>query len=359
MGDRSLIEWTDATWNPVTGCWCVSPGCAKCYAMKLAGGRLRNHPSRAGLTQPSKAGPVWNGEIRVNEEWMEQPLRWSRPRMIFTVAHGDLFYEKVPVAVIDRVHAVMALAPWHIYQVLTKRSERAARYYADPDLPSRLARETQTVGRNLAHGHIGLCRSRFRRVGGKLVRRLPLRNVLVGVSVEDQARANQRLEDIAHIAAGGWRTWVSYEPALGPVDWSGYEFIYWLVSGGESGPHARPSHPEWHRAARDWCAANDIPYLFKQWGAFRPATAEELPERFGPECDAFKVICSNGFVGDLSLETAFRHKPAHWPQCFPRGPEGDCCCNPIEMVRIGKKAAGNLLDGRQHLAFPDARELAA
>ena len=352
MADKSHIEWTDATWNPVTGCWVCSPGCANCYAMRLAGGRLRNHTSRAGLTQDSKAGPVWTGEIRVNEAWMDQPLRWSRPRMIFTVAHGDLFYEKVPVPVIDRVHAVMALAPWHIYQVLTKRSERAARYYADRDLPSRLARETQTVGRNLPDSHIGLCRSRFLRVGGKLVRRLPLRNVLVGVSVEDQARADQRREDIARIAACGWRTWISYEPALGPVDWSGWEFIEWLVSGGESGTGARPSHPDWHRAARDWCAAQGIPFLFKQWGEYRPAPEEELPEEWAL-CDDFALVCSNGFVGPFSLDSAFLHKPDRYPGCFPNGPAGDCSCSVLTMRRIGKKAAGNLLDGRQHLAWPE------
>ncbi len=91
MSDGTKIEWTDATWNPITGCSVVSPGCTNCYAMHLAGTRMKNHPSRIGLTDASKAGPVWNGALRFNQEWLEQPLRWRKPRMIFVCAHGDLF----------------------------------------------------------------------------------------------------------------------------------------------------------------------------------------------------------------------------------------------------------------------------
>ena len=122
MAQDSKIEWTDATWNPITGCSVVSPGCTNCYAMGLAGTRLKNLPSRIGLTRESKAGPVWNGQVRLNAEWLDQPLRWKRPRKIFVCAHGDLFAEAVPDEWIDRVFAVMALAPQHTFQVLTKRS---------------------------------------------------------------------------------------------------------------------------------------------------------------------------------------------------------------------------------------------
>ncbi len=128
MADRTKIEWTDATWNPITGCSVVSPGCTNCYAMKLAGGRLRGHPSRKGLTIPSKAGPVWTGEVRLNEEWLDQPLRWRKPRSIFVCAHGDLFNENVPDEWIDQVYGVMALCPQHTFQVLTKRPERMREY---------------------------------------------------------------------------------------------------------------------------------------------------------------------------------------------------------------------------------------
>jgi protein gp37 len=128
MADSTKIEWTDATWNPITGCSVVSPGCTNCYAMRLAGTRLAHHESRAGLTRDTKAGPVWTGEVRFNEQWIDQPLRWRKPRLIFVCAHGDLFAEGVPDEWIDRVFAVMALAPQHTFQVLTKRSARMREY---------------------------------------------------------------------------------------------------------------------------------------------------------------------------------------------------------------------------------------
>lgn len=103
MADHSTIEWTDATWQPITGCSIVSPGCTNCYAMRIAGTRLRHHPSREGLTNPSKAGPVWNGKVRFNEQWLLQPLQWKKPRRIFVCAHGDLFHESVPDEWIDKI----------------------------------------------------------------------------------------------------------------------------------------------------------------------------------------------------------------------------------------------------------------
>lgn len=145
MSDGTNIEWTDATWNPITGCAVVSPGCTNCYAMKLAGTRLRHHPSRAGLTRDSKAGPVWTGEVRLNEQWLTQPLQWRRPRKIFVCAHGDLFAENVPDAWIDRVFAVMALCPQHTFQVLTKRSKRMREYCSDPATPFRVAKAMDAI----------------------------------------------------------------------------------------------------------------------------------------------------------------------------------------------------------------------
>lgn len=128
MADGTKIEWTDATWNPITGCSVVSPGCTNCYAMRLAGTRLKHLPSRAGLTVDSKAGPVWTGKVRLNRQWLDQPLRWKRPRRIFVCAHGDLFAEGVPDEWIDPVFAVMALASRHTFQVLTKRAARMRAY---------------------------------------------------------------------------------------------------------------------------------------------------------------------------------------------------------------------------------------
>ncbi|TPI10283.1 DUF5131 family protein [Mesorhizobium sp. B4-1-1] len=128
MSDGTSIEWTDATWNPITGCQIKSPGCKRCYAMKLAGTRMKHHWSRQGLTVDTKAGPVWNGAVRFNQPWLTQPLQWTKPRMIFVCAHSDLFYEEVPDEWIDQIFAVMAASPRHIFQVLTKRPERMRDY---------------------------------------------------------------------------------------------------------------------------------------------------------------------------------------------------------------------------------------
>ena len=229
MADKTEISWTDSTWNPITGCSIKSPGCNHCYAMTLAATRLQHHPSRAGLTRETKAGPVWTGEVRFNEQWLDQPIRWKRPREVFVVAHGDLFHENVPDEWIDRVFSTMRAAPWHRYQVLTKRTDRACRYLGtEPPMPG----------------------------------------VWIGTSVERQMEADERGPYLATIAGDfGWNTWVSYEPALGMVEWTGWEFIRWMVSGGESGPKARPTDPAWHRVARDFCIARGIPFFFKQTGS--------------------------------------------------------------------------------------------
>lgn len=145
MADGTKIEWTDATWNPITGCSVTSPGCTNCYAMKLAGTRLRHDPSRAGLTEMTKTGPIWNGQIRFNEKWLTQPLQWKRGRKIFVCAHGDLFHESVPDEWIDRVFAVMALCPQHTFQVLTKRSARMREYMTNPETPFRVAKVIASI----------------------------------------------------------------------------------------------------------------------------------------------------------------------------------------------------------------------
>ena len=129
MADKSKIEWTDATWNPITGCTRVSRGCEHCYAERLAAGRLRHHPSRADLTDEHGR---WNGTVRFNREWLNQPFGWKKPRRVFVVAHGDLFHESVPTEWIDQVFAVMAMNRQHVFQVLTKRPERMRQYLAEP-----------------------------------------------------------------------------------------------------------------------------------------------------------------------------------------------------------------------------------
>lgn len=295
MADGTKIEWTDATWNPVTGCAVVSPGCTNCYAMKLAGTRLRNHPSRAGLTKDTKAGPVWTGEVRFNEKTLLDPLRWKRPRMIFVVAHGDLFSEAVPDEWIDRIFAVMALCPQHTFQVLTKRPERMRDYLSN--LTTHVHVYDVVMDMVVLEGANAILTTRdtndIAPAGNKvMLGQWPLPNVWLGVSVEDQKRADERLPILLQTPAA--IRWVSAEPLLGPVDldcpevdWMQFPEgngivgnklnIDWVVAGGESGTGARPSQPDWFRSLRDQCTAAGIPFLFKQWGNHRPCSDANGP----------------------------------------------------------------------------------
>lgn len=324
MAEQSSIEWTDATWNPITGCSVVSPGCTNCYAMKLAGTRLQHHPSRAGLTVDSKAGPVWNGQLRFNEDWLDQPLKWKRPRMIFVCAHGDLFHESVPDEWIDRVFAVMALAPQHTFQVLTKRAERMRRYMQQPDTVRRIyelacdmciERRLRVVllAPGVADPEIALS---FPRVQ---LGRWPIANVWLGVSVEDQKRADERIPHL--LATPAAVRFLSCEPLLGPIDRIDMPCMHWVIVGGESGPGARPMHPAWARALRDQCARAGVPFFFKQWGAWK-----HMPER--------------SHVRDFL--------PEEWQRVHSQM-DG---VRPALMFNIGKKAAGRLLDGVEHNAMP-------
>ncbi|MBA1141715.1 phage Gp37/Gp68 family protein [Mesorhizobium neociceri] len=306
MADGTKIEWTDATWNPITGCQVKSPGCKFCYAMKLAGTRLKHHPSRKGLTVDSKNGPVWTGEVRLNEAWLTQPLHWTKPRMIFVCAHADLFYEAVPDEWIDRVFAVMTQAPQHVFQLLTKRPDRMLDYL------QRVENEPhhETVRR--------FAKALPRPLTSIKAMTLPSPNIWLGTSVEDQAHADERRNSMRQLSGAGWKTWASYEPTLGVIHWGGWEFLDWIVSGGESdndGRSARPSCSNWHRVTRDFCAINDIAYLFKQWGAFRPCTPTELNNACGA------TLVGNVYTGEY-------------------------------MLRVGKKQAGRCLDGVEHNAMP-------
>lgn len=284
MADHSKIEWTDYTWNVITGCSVLSAGCTNCYAMKLAGTRLQHEPSRAGLTRDSAAGPVWTGEVRFNAKWLDDPLQLGRPRKVFVCAHGDLFHEDVPDFWIDRVFAVMALAPWHTFQVLTKRADRMWAYLTDPGVRARIARRIARYEGNPA----APVASKRVADGGDY---WPLPNVWLGVSVENQAAADDRIP--ALLEAPAVVRWVSAEPLLGPVDLVPYLYrpvqpeevtgdavvpggwmtmegvprLDWLVVGGESGAGARPMHPSWARTLRDQCARAGVAFLFKQWGS--------------------------------------------------------------------------------------------
>lgn len=214
MSDKSTIEWTEATWNPVTGCTQVSPGCAHCYAKTFAE-RFRGVPNH----------PYENGfDLQLREERLDQPLRWTRPRTVFVNSMSDLFHEDIKLNFIRRVFDVMATASWHRFQVLTKRSERAA----------------------------------------ALAAALPWTdNVWMGVSVENQ-RWTSRIDDLRRIPSAV--RFLSCEPLLGPLDLD-LEGIHWVIAGGESGPRARRMRPEWAISVRDQCIAAGVPFFFKQWGA--------------------------------------------------------------------------------------------
>lgn len=290
MADNTKIEWTDSTWNPITGCTVVSPGCTNCYAMRLAGGRLRHHPSRAGLTEPSKAGPVWNGQVRFNEQWIDQPLRWKRPRRISVCAHGDLFHENVPDWWIVRVFAVMETCQHHIFQVLTKRPERARNFIPIASQAVRTAC-INGVGRGYRGGLVWL-----------------LPNVWLGTSVEDQKSADKRIPYLLETPAAV--RWLSVEPMLEAVDLAKWVFnrqrvidravhgpsllnedqadavvshpLAWVVTGGESGPNARPMHPDWARSIRDQCQAAGVAFFMKQMAKKAPIP-EDLRVREYPD----------------------------------------------------------------------------
>ena len=280
--------------------------------MRLAGTRLRNHPTRRGLTEPSKAGPVWNGQVRFNEQWLDQPLRWKRPRMIFVCAHGDLFHPNVPFAWIDRVFAVMAKAKRHILQVLTKRPERMAEYLGPADQAERIA---EWLGA------------------------WPLPNVWLGFSAEDQVRYDERRTHMEKLAQAGWLTWLSAEPLLGAIDLgSDPRYLRWLVAGGESGPAARPMHPDWVRDLRDQCRAAGIPFHFKQWGVARPGSGEFPYKR--------DVAFCMDRAGRIVEAPALR-------QDFPS--DASSADGWTWMSRLGKERAGRLLDGRTCDEMPELR----
>ena len=265
MSDRTAIEWADATWNPITGCASCSEGCRWCYAADLAAGRLQHHPSRAGLARRLPSGrAVFNGMVRFNEGWLDQPLRWTKPRRIFVCAHSDLFYERVPYEWIVRIHAVMMLNTTHRYLVLTKRAQRMNEYYADPDGVARLADEIQQLRREQRdRGPL----NSFLPGWDRFMSSRPA-HIWAGASAENQAALKARWKHLRYAQVGV--RWLSAEPLLGPLDLKAAgvrgDDLDWVVVGGESGRDPRPMHPDWARSLRDQCAELGIPFFFKQWG---------------------------------------------------------------------------------------------
>ena len=214
MATGSSIEWTDATWNPVTGCTKVSQGCKNCYAERMA------HRLQAMALPKYRAG----FKVAIHPGTLEEPLRWRKPRRVFVCSMSDLFHEQVPAAFIRKVFEVMNAASRHTFQLLTKRPHRAAEIAGD-----------------VAWGP----------------------NIWVGTSIEDQ-RVLQRLAEIKRVPA--CIRFLSLEPLLGPLPTLSLEGIEWVIVGGESGPRARAMQPAWVRDIRDQCLTTGVPFFFKQWG---------------------------------------------------------------------------------------------
>jgi protein gp37 len=303
VSDKSAIEWTDATWNPTTGCTRVSAGCDHCYID-------RTPPFRIGHRQFDKPGIGGTTGVMLHPERLDQPLRWKRPRRIFVNSLSDLFHDEIPADFIADVFAVMREASQHIFQVLTKRPRRM----------HNLLTHWATEG-----GYTDL----------------PLPNVWLGTSVEDQKAADLRIPVLMQTPAAV--RFLSAEPLLGPIDLGPFmnddfmggdieDFIHWIIVGGESGPHARPMHPDWARHLRNQCVSHGIAYFFKQWGEWTPAPEDKPYLR--RETDS--ILCDNGYI---------------YPLTQPHDVPGE---NGKVIRKVGKKHAGRELDGRTWDEMPEA-----
>lgn len=315
MGDHTTIEWTDATWNPVTGCTKVSPGCDHCYAETIAH-RFAGTPAYP------------NGfDVTLHPERLDQPLRWKRPRRVFVNSMSDLFHAEIPDGMIARVFAVMALATSHTFQVLTKRPGRMRALLTSADFRWQVWHQMLTL--TLTHD-----RPMPMPTEHATALTWPLPNVWMGVSVETQKWADVRIPIL--LATPARVRFLSCEPLLGPVDLNtalalGYYYedktgtrrhqraVDWVIVGGESGHGARPMHPDWVRALRDQCQTAGTAFHFKQWGEW--------------------VETANGTtIAHGDGETTTRRIP------LPRGA--------VRVTRVGKKAAGRELEGRTWDEFP-------
>lgn len=339
MAENTSIEWCDHTWTPVVGCDAKSPACANCYAALIAA-RLEamGNEKYAGVAVRAGGKGKWTGKVNFSEVDLIKPLQVRKPGRWFLTSMGDVAHDAVTDEQIAEMFGVMAvagaagpfhreqdgctpqksndgtlLAKWpnmlsgpHTFMVLTKRPERLSRLLLDSRFRKLVAQSAHRWAHNRTDaGYLS---------GGMY----PFE------SDRDQQRADELRPYMAAIAASGWKTFVSYEPALGPVDWTGWEFLKQLISGGESGPKARPSHPEWHRTARDFAFGNGIAYLFKQWGQWLPADYSPDASEGRPEVEALEGCGELPHQGNYQVS----------------GIDGQT------VVRVGKKAAGRLLDGR-------------
>ena len=352
MSDHTKIEWTDATWNVIIGCDKVSPGCDHCYAIRTAH-RMQANPDPK-VSEPYAGTEIdgeWTGRVNVVDSRLGMPLRWRKPRRIFVNAQSDLFHDAVPDGYIARVFAVMALAPQHTFQILTKRHGRMRSLLSSPDFHHAVDEAWMVAPGPEGYGDMGYPSEYW-----------PLPNVWLGVSTEDQKWADIRIPALLDTPAAV--RFISAEPLLGPIDLHGQlddsgqhrpmpsywltgqpgfnvadghleigPSLDWVIVGGESGPGARPMHPDWARNLRDQCTQAGVAFHFKQWGEWVP----ESMNLHGAQAKA-AFLNVNGVTRPL-----IDGKPAAPPMS-----RGDA----MTVRRVGKKAAGRLLNGRTWDEYP-------
>lgn len=319
------IEWTDTVWNVVTGCTKIASGCKHCYAARMAN-RLRG---RCGYPADDPF------RVTLHPDRLEQPLRWRKPRMVFVCSMGDMFHNDVPDYFIAAVFGVMAATPQHTYQVLTKRPDRMR------DLLSRINTDD---------------------------------NVWLGTSASTQKDFDANVPLLLSTPAAV--RFVSLEPLLEPIDLvdmigpynatddtalmgdSRNRGLDWVIVGGESGPRARPMHPQWVRAIRSQCVEAGVPFFFKQWGEYAPGRWW-----FDSESDLM-IELENGHFFDLEdmFDEDHQQQRDEWlDKNFHEVSSSSVWCDPLTcyggkcMVRVGKKAAGRELDGRTWDQIPEVK----
>lgn len=383
MAAKSSIEWTDRTWNPLRGCKRKSEGCRNCYAERVAW-RFGAKPGTPyfGLVKMTSQGPKWTGDVRFVEEALNEPFSWRTPSLVFVNSMSDLFLEDVPFDFVDKVFAAMALTGRHTYQVLTKRPGRARQYCEELFAGKRGFARSAAELRDSVLGGVAAVAAMGWTADAPTLKHLP-RNIHLGTSVEDQRTADERIPDLLLIPGAGV-LWISAEPLLGPIEldplwlrpspstafrmgrvtpdmpaWTRLCSVglRWVVAGGESGSGARPMHPDWVRSLRDQCAEAGVPFLFKQWGEWLPISQQDEAftqrlyrpnRRAAPHEDQGAIDDLYGRTctvphGVVHLDGSF-HEP-HEPMAFPPGA--------MATFKVSKKAAGRLLDGVLHDAYPE------
>jgi protein gp37 len=415
MADDTGIEWTDATWTPVRArvmeiqndgsgkerigwhCTHVSEGCRNCYAETLNRFRGTGRDYKPDELYREEHKGYRNGDVHVflDEKMLSQPLHWSKPRRIFVCSMTDLFADFVTDGWIARVWDVMGKCPQHQFQILTKRPQRmrewgsrwadlAGEDFSDAKLVRgpKATRRAHPSGRGQLFAAMlesmgspppGAAYPTFDWMGGQMWWPTVLPNVWLGVSAEDQPRADERIHHLFDTPAAV--RFVSLEPLLGPIDltdlggpgsaksygahgWSaiwkenriGRPCLDWVICGGESGANARPMHPDWARGLRDQCAAAGVPYFLKQWGNWAPVC--EMSESEIDACYHAAPERHPEATRKCKVSTCVLHSDG---QRFDRPENGAYAqdSGAMMMMDIGKKAAGSMLDGREHKAFPD------